>query len=89
MIKPAYGVFKKLFNPAVPARWRQPNHDAEAYHRIPAFHAAAGSVGIYLLEEFFSGRRPVVLVAGLAGIAAAAFCFIYFFNRYHNALKES
>ena len=42
-----------------------------------------------LLEEFFSGRRPVVLVAGLAGIAAAAFCFIYFFHRYHNALKES
>jgi len=42
-----------------------------------------------LLEEFFSSKRPVILMVSLAGIAAAAFCFIYFFNRYHNALKES
>jgi hypothetical protein len=41
------------------------------------------------LEEFFSAKRPVVLAACLVGIAGAAMCFIYFFNRYHNALKES
>jgi heme/copper-type cytochrome/quinol oxidase subunit 4 len=42
-----------------------------------------------LLEELFSGKRTAVLAASLTGIVGAALCFIYFFNRYHNALKQS
>jgi drug/metabolite transporter (DMT)-like permease len=41
------------------------------------------------LREVFSGKRTVVIAAGLVGIAIASFFFLRFFVRYHKVLKDS
>jgi len=42
-----------------------------------------------LLDELFSGKRTLVIVVSLLGVLLASLFFLFFFSKYHKALKES